>query len=53
MDYSIRRSLGLEGPDEAERELGTSQVLPTLQALKDYDAFIPLCLQWLTNLSMK
>ncbi|AIQ28783.1 hypothetical protein P40081_11805 [Paenibacillus sp. FSL P4-0081] len=52
LDYSIRRSLGLEGPDEAERELGTSQVLPTLQALKDYEAFIPLCLQWLTNLSM-
>jgi aminoglycoside phosphotransferase (APT) family kinase protein len=52
LDYSIRRSLGLEGPDEAERELGTSQVLPTLQALNDYADFIPLCLQWLAELRM-
>ncbi|WNS46305.1 aminoglycoside phosphotransferase family protein [Paenibacillus sp. MMS20-IR301] len=47
LEYSIRRSLGLEGPDEAERELGTSQVLPTLQALNEYAGFIPVCLEWL------
>lgn len=49
LDYSIRRSLGLEGPDEGERELGTSQVLHTLQALNDYDEFIPLCMEWLAG----
>lgn len=40
LDYSLRRSLGQEGADEAERELGTSQVLPTLQSLHDYAGFI-------------
>lgn len=50
LEYSIRRSLGLEGPDISERELGTSQVLPTLQALNDYAGFIPVCLQWLEDL---
>lgn len=50
LDYSIRRSLGLEGADQAEQELGTSQVLPTLQALNDYAGFIPECLQWLEEL---
>ncbi|AIQ57583.1 hypothetical protein PBOR_12060 [Paenibacillus borealis] len=49
LDYSIRRSLGLEGPDEAERELGTCQVLPTLTALHDYAGFIPFALQWLAE----
>ncbi|KAI7252916.1 hypothetical protein KC345_g11434 [Hortaea werneckii] len=49
LDYSIRRSLGLEGPDEGERELGTSQVLHTLQALNNYDEFIPVGLEWLAG----
>lgn len=50
LEYSIRRSLGLEGPDISERELGTSQVLPTLQALNGYAGFIPVCLQWIEDL---
>ncbi|MFC6652034.1 hypothetical protein [Paenibacillus rhizoplanae] len=50
LEYSIRRSLGLEGPDISEREIGTSQVLPTLQALNDYAGFIPVCLQWIEDL---
>jgi hypothetical protein len=42
-------NLGLEGPDAAERGLGTSQVLHTLQALNDYAGFIPVCLEWLAD----
>jgi aminoglycoside phosphotransferase (APT) family kinase protein len=47
--YSLRRSLGLEVTDEAERQLGVSEVIRTIGALADYADFIPLCLEWLEN----
>ncbi|WP_339320022.1 aminoglycoside phosphotransferase family protein [Paenibacillus sp. FSL R10-2734] len=48
--YNIRRSLGQESADDAERELGTLEVISTITALNDYDDFIPMCLLWLSDL---
>lgn len=44
--YNIRRSLGLESTDDAERELGTREVINIITALNDYDHFIPQCIEW-------
>lgn len=44
--YNIRRSLGLESTDNTERELGTLEVISTINALKDYENFIPKCIEW-------
>ncbi|QSF46709.1 hypothetical protein [Paenibacillus tianjinensis] len=41
--------LGLEVTDQADRQLGVSEVIRTTQALDDYADFIPLCLEWLEN----
>lgn len=48
--YNIRRSLRIECADEAEQELGTSEVIKTLQAINDYADFIPVCLEWLSEM---
>ncbi|MEK4261242.1 phosphotransferase [Paenibacillus sp. FSL E2-0274] len=48
--YNIRRSLGLESSDDAERELGTCEVIRTINALQNYADFIPQCLLWLGDL---
>ncbi len=48
--YNIRRSLGLESSDDAERELGTREVIRTINALQNYADFIPQCLLWLGDL---
>jgi Ser/Thr protein kinase RdoA (MazF antagonist) len=50
LSYSIKRSLGVESTDAAEQELGTSQVIPTIQAIADYADFIPVCIDWLEEM---
>jgi aminoglycoside phosphotransferase (APT) family kinase protein len=44
--YNIRRSLGLESTDAAERELGTLEVTRTIIGLNNYADFIPICIEW-------
>lgn len=52
LSYSIKRSLGLESTDAEEQALGTSQVIPTIQAIADYADFIPVCLEWLEEMEV-
>ncbi|MEC0092083.1 aminoglycoside phosphotransferase family protein [Paenibacillus macquariensis] len=51
--YNIRRSLRLECTDDAEQELGTSEVIRTIRALNDYADFIPLCSDWLSEIDVQ
>lgn len=48
--YNIRRSLRLECTDDTEQELGTREVINTIQSINDYAAIIPLCREWLTEI---
>lgn len=41
LEYSLKRSLGLTGADEAERRLGTEQVVPTVRGIQAYVKNIP------------
>lgn len=41
LDYSFKRSLGLETGSEEERLLGTEQVVATIQELKNYTMKVP------------
>ncbi|AIQ46316.1 hypothetical protein R70723_10840 [Paenibacillus sp. FSL R7-0273] len=50
LEYSVKRSLGVECSDEAEQQLGAEQVTGTLESLNDYAEFIPLCLEWLAEI---
>lgn len=47
--YNIRRSLGLESTDDAERELGSREVTGTIMALDGYAGFIPQCMKLLQD----
>ncbi|GIP37364.1 membrane protein [Paenibacillus sp. J31TS4] len=47
--YSCRRSLGLEGADEQERQTGSSQVAHTLHALRRYADQLPALERWLCD----
>lgn len=46
LEYNLKRSLGIECADEAERQLGTEQVTETLKTLDQYDKFVPLLAKW-------
>lgn len=50
LEYNIRRSLRIECADDAEQELGTSEVIKTIQAINEYADFIPVCLEWLSEI---
>lgn len=41
LDYSLRRSLGIEAADAAERAMGTEHVFWMLNMLENYEKFIP------------
>jgi len=43
LEYSLKRSLGLESADEAEMEMGTSHVPATIRAILRYSDLISLC----------
>lgn len=49
LEYSLKRSLGLECADEEERELGTLQVTDTLNALNEYENLLTMLKCWLRN----
>ncbi|MEK5451082.1 hypothetical protein [Paenibacillus sp. FSL R7-0331] len=51
LEYSVKRSLGVECTDEAEQQLGADQVIGTIESLNDYAAFIPVCMEWLAEVS--
>ncbi len=47
LDYSFKRSLGIEAESLEEKELGTEQVFGTMQALRQYAGQTTLLLDWL------
>jgi len=49
LDYSFKRSLGLEASSDEEIELGTQQVLGTIKELISYEKKITLIYSWLSN----
>ncbi|MFC6455200.1 phosphotransferase [Paenibacillus vulneris] len=52
LSYNIRRSLGLECADASEQELGTDETVKTLQSLIDYAEWIPVYVDWLSELGI-
>lgn len=46
LEYNLKRSLGIECADEAERRLGTEQVSETLKTLDRYDRSVPVLIRW-------
>lgn len=49
LDYSFKRSLGIEASSDEERELGTTQVFSTMLALENYERNILKMREWLKN----
>lgn len=49
LNYSFKRSLGLEAENDDERTLGTEQVFTTIKALNNYDKNVEKMLGWLQN----
>lgn len=46
LDYSMKRALGLEATDDAERKLGAEQITGTIEALERYDSQIETIKRW-------
>ncbi|EIT87459.1 aminoglycoside phosphotransferase [Fictibacillus macauensis ZFHKF-1] len=49
LEYSLKRSLGIECSDKEEQQLGTTQVTGTIYDIKSYAKQIPKLLGWLDN----
>jgi len=49
LEYSLKRSLGIESADAAEQEMGTRHVFGTLDYLKKYEAEIGQIVDWLNE----
>ncbi|GAB6931127.1 aminoglycoside phosphotransferase family protein [Paenibacillus sp. JCM 10914] len=49
LEYSLKRSLGIESADEEEQHLGTLQVAETIHALKQYEDRISELEVWLNK----
>lgn len=49
LEYSLKRSLGIECTDKEEQNLGTSQVIETINAIKHYSSMISEIEKWLNN----
>lgn len=47
LEYSLRRALGMEGTEEAERKLGEEQILGTISTLEKYERQAGTLLEWL------
>lgn len=50
LEYSLKRSLGLETCDDQDKQLGAEQVISTLVGLDDYAKMLPTLLIWLQEL---
>jgi len=48
--YSLKRSLGIESADDAERQLGTEQVFGTIRYLKRYEESIAQIVEWMGSM---
>ena len=49
LEYNLKRSLGSECSDEEEQNLGTTQVIETINAIIHYSDMIPELEKWLKN----
>jgi aminoglycoside phosphotransferase (APT) family kinase protein len=49
LEYNLKRSLWIECADEQEQQLGTEQVIETINALKRYAARMPEIERWLDD----
>ncbi|AZN41381.1 phosphotransferase [Paenibacillus albus] len=49
LEYNLKRSLGIECTDEAEQQMGTEQVIATINAIKSYADQIPVLEEWLNE----
>lgn len=49
LEYSLKRSLGIECTDKEEQQLGTNQVFGTVDSLINYSRLLPMIEEWLTN----
>lgn len=49
LEYSLKRSLGIESADTAERQMGTDHVFGTIRYLKRYEASINQIVDWLNT----
>jgi hypothetical protein len=47
LEYNVKRSLGIESSTIEEQALGASEVLKTIDAIQQYDRFIPTCAEML------
>ena len=51
LTYNLKRSLGVESADDAERQLGTEQVFVTISYLKRYEASIAQIIEWMVQIA--
>lgn len=51
LEYSLKRSLQIECADEIEQEMGTKQVIDTINALKEYEKISSMLVAWLNELN--
>lgn len=49
LEYNVKRSLGIESNCIDEQELGTKEVIKTINALINYENLIPICVDILNN----
>lgn len=51
LEYSLKRSLGIECADEQEQRLGTGQVTDTIYGIKRYSDLLPELENWLVSMN--
>lgn len=49
LEYNIKRSLGIESNSKTEQELGTKEVIKTINTIKNYERLIPTCIDIIKN----
>lgn len=49
LEYNLKRSLWIECTDEQEQQMGTAQVITTINDMRHYAAQIPKLLNWLNK----
>lgn len=47
LEYNMKRSLRIECSSDEEQDLGTKEVVETIQSIRDYSKLIPVLLKWL------
>ncbi|WP_026297173.1 phosphotransferase [Paenibacillus daejeonensis] len=53
LEYSLKRSLQIECADKVEQEMGTRQVIETLNELKEYEKLSTILVEWLNEWKKK